>query len=535
MKHGKKALGARAELNRAMTTPTAGESLDRSLARAVAWNAAARWTSQIISWICTIIVARILTPYDYGLIGMAGLYVNLATMVSQTGIGDAVIALRNLTHHQIAELNTVALLMGTVLVGISSVIAVPLAHFFSAPPLSAIIIVASATYLISAFQVVPRALLRKELRFRLLASIETVRAFSQIIITVVLAWLGFRYWSLVLGTIASAAVVTLITLFWKRHNFALPSFMQLRRELKFTSHVLLSGFAWYVYENADFGVAGRGLGEKPLGNYTVAWTISSAPVEKITNLITGVTPAYFSAVQTKKDELRRYLLRLTEIMALFTVPASVGLALTADLLVPLLLGPKWYGVIGPLRLLGVFIAARSLTTILPNLLTAIGDARFVMWNMILCVIIMPAAFFVGSRWGINGIAAAWLIAYPPLTVPMYWRVFRKTEMKTSDYASAVLPAASASIIMAAVVLFVRSALPLGSDRVALLLIVIAAGALSYAGALLTLYHDRMIGLVRIIKKLWQQQSVTPQPLISDAQAIGRKTEPVIALSTNRPN
>lgn len=510
-----------------MTTPVSGEELDRSMARAVAWNAAARWASQIVSWASTIVVARILTPYDYGLVGMAGLYVNLATMVSQIGVPDAIIALRDLTRRQIAELNSVAFMIGIALVAVSSMIAFPVARFFSAPPLRAVMIVASSTYLISAFQVVPRALLRKELRFKLLASIETVRAFSQIIVTVTLAFLHFRYWSLVLGTIASSVVVTLLVLYWKRHEFAFPQFSQLKRELKYSGHVLLSGIAWYAYENADFAVAGRMLGERPLGNYTVAWTISSAPVEKITNLITGVTPAYFSAVQTKKEELRRYFSRLTEIMALFTVPASIGLAITAGLFVPLLLGPKWDGVIGPLRLLGVFIAGRSLMTILPNLLTAIGDARFVMWNMIACVIVMPIAFYTGGRWGTDGIAAAWLITYPPLMIPLYWRVFRKTEMKVSEYIAAVSPASVASILMAAVVLLIRWALPHNFPLALRLAVLVVAGAVSYLAALLMFYRDRVLRLTRIAKAMFRQESLSTQPLTSAGKAIDPNTAPEV--------
>jgi O-antigen/teichoic acid export membrane protein len=83
-------------------------------------------------------------------------------------------------------------------------------------------------------------------------------------------------------------------------------------------------------------------------------------------------------MQNDKSELRRYVLRLTEVLSLATIPASIGLALVADFLVLALLGPKWKDAIGPLRLLSVFISFRSLATLLPNPLTAIGDAGFVM-------------------------------------------------------------------------------------------------------------------------------------------------------------
>lgn len=436
---------------------------------------------------------------------MAGLYLSLAGLISQTGIEDAIIALSDLGSQQIAELNTVAVLIGFCLVGLSCALAPVLAKFFSSPPLVAVVIAASSMYIVNAFQVVPRALLKRSLRFKLLAGIQTARATSQMAVTVLLAWLGFRYWSLVWGTIGSCVVGTILLLIWQRHGFAVPNFARLRRELKYTGHVLVSGITWYAYDNSDFAVAGRMLGAVPLGNYTVAWNIGSAPVEKITNLVTGVTPAFFSAVQTNKAELRRYLLRLSEVMALFTLPASVGVALTADYLIPVLFGPKWYGAVGPLRLLGIFFSVRSLVTILPNLLTAIRDARFVMWSMITAVIAMPIAFVFGSHWGTTGIAAAWVIAYPPLTIPLYWRVFRKTEMRTNEYFSAIMPALSGSAVMALVVVLARFVSPFKPHSLPGLLFLVLAGALSYLGALLVFHYQRVRRVLRALKGLRDTQ------------------------------
>jgi O-antigen/teichoic acid export membrane protein len=475
------------------------------MVRAVAWNAGAKWVSQVFTWVATIIVARLLHPYDYGLVGMAGIYLNLTALISQIGIPDAIITLRDLTRRQIAELNAVALLIGAALLGISCGLALPIARFFAAPPLRAVIVMISTTYLINAFQVVPRALLQKELRFKLLASIETVRAIAQMVAMLVLAWLGFGYWSLVDGGVLGAAVATTLTLCWRRHGFAFPNLANIFKELRFSGHVTVSGVAWYVYSNADFLVAGRMLGEAPLGDYTVAWTISSAPIEKIGNLLTGVTPAFFSAVQNSNFELRRYFLRLTEALAYVTVPASIGIALVADYLVPVLLGPKWSGVVGPLRLLGILVAFRSLTTMLPRLLTALRDTKFVMWTTVISAIAMPLGFLIGSRWGTNGIAVAWIIIYPPIMLPLYHRIFRRIGTNTWEYLSAVIPAAGASVIMTAALLLLRSALPLHWSLAAHFALLVVTGTLCYACALLGLYRRRMTQLLQVFRRMRHEQ------------------------------
>lgn len=479
----------------------AGNSLDRSMARALAWNSIAKSLTQAFSWISTIVVARLLTPYDYGLIGMAGVYLSLAAIVSQSGIGNAVVYVRHLTRRQIAELNTLSMFVGLFLTALTCALAVPLARFFSAPPLRAVILVASITYSIDAFQVVPRALLQKELRFKLLSTIETTRFLCQAICCVILAWLHFRYWSLVLGHIIGTLINSILTLYWMRHEFAKPHLADLRQEIRYARQVLFSGVAGYIYANADFAVAGRALGAVPLGNYSIGWGIASVPVDKISSLFTGVTPAFFSAIQNSKSELRRYLLRLTEALSLVTIPASIGIALVADSLVLVFLGPKWKDAVGPLRLLSVFVGVRSVAVLLTNLLTSIGEARFVMWFTTGLAAVMPVAFIVGSYWGINGIATAWMIVYPTALIPLYIRTFDRLEMRPKDYLAAIMPALSASGSMTICVLAIRFVFLSTVRPLPNLLLTVIAGMTTYLGALFVFHRDRVARLVRTMKSL----------------------------------
>lgn len=489
------------------------------MAGAVAWSAGARWTSQILSWASTIIVARILTPADYGVVGMAGVYLCFATFISQVGISDTVIALRDLTRRQIAELNTISLLVGSGLVVMSWLVAPLIASFFSSPALRAVVVVAGSTYVLSGLRVVPSALLRKELRFKLLSVIGVVSVISQVVVTIVLALLHFGYWSLILGTIAASVVGTTLVLAWKRQEFAIPRFDGLRRELTFGRHTFIGGVAWYVYDNADFAVAGRMLGSVALGNYTVAWTVASAPVEKIATLVTGVTPAVFSVVQTSKYELRRYFLGISEILALVMTPAGVGIALTADCLVTGVLGTKWHFAIAPLRLLAIVLAVRCLAEIPMRILTAIGDTRFGMWCGISLAVVMPIAFFLGSRWGPTGVAAGWLIAYPPMLVPIYYRTFRKTDTRLYHFVSAVLPALTASLIMAAAVILIRTIFPLQASSIVDLIILVLAGVISYAAALFILFRERLIRIFRIIRNIRHTQVRQVPVTLQEAEPI----------------
>lgn len=434
-------------------------TMDKHLAEGIAWTAGAKWSSQILSWASMLIVARVLLPSDFGLVGMAVVYLSFMEKFSEFGFGSAVITLRDLTDDQIRQINTFSVLLGAAGFAVSCGAAIPLAWFFRTPRLAAVVVAMSTAFVMAGFRTVSYSLLQRDLRFRLLSILETVTALAQALGTLALALFGFGYWALVLGTILGAAVSTGLNVAWCPRGFARPRFGSIRHALKFSWQILIARLAWNFYSDADFLVAGRVLGTAPLGAYTFAWNLATMPVEKVSTLVGRVTPAFFSAVQTECAALRRYLRAITEVLALITLPATLGLALTAREFVTLVLGRKWLGAIAPLQLLAVYASFRSLTTLLPQVLTAVQETRFVMRNTLAAALLLPTAFYVGSRWGTAGIAWAWIIAYPFIAVPLYQRTFRLIGMSLTEYLAAVRPAMEGSIAMVVLVGVLKWASP----------------------------------------------------------------------------
>src|SRR4029079_13488781 len=132
-------------------------ALDRSLVRGVAWTGAIKWVTQIAAWLSTLAVARLLSPEDYGLVGMAAVYLGLLTMLSEAGLGTTIIAMRDLRGKQLAQLHSIASLMGIAGFLVSCVVAGPLAAFFTAPLLQGVVIALSANFVIISLRTVPRA------------------------------------------------------------------------------------------------------------------------------------------------------------------------------------------------------------------------------------------------------------------------------------------------------------------------------------------------------------------------------------------
>jgi PST family polysaccharide transporter len=232
----------------------------------------------------------------------------------------------------------------------------------------------------------------------------------------------------------------------------------------------------------------------------MAWTLANIPLEKIVSLVSSLIPAYLARVQTDLAALRNYVRVLTEAIALAMFPATIGLGLVARDAVPLVLGPKWNGMIAPLEVLCVYAAFRSVVPLLPKVLTAVGNARFVMRVELFGLVLMPVAFYIGSHWGITGIAYGWVFAYPVIALAHYWKVLKTIEMKAGDYISALRPALDGSIAMAVAVGVLRWRLASSHFPWLRLMIEIVCGAAVYIATVVLLHRERAIHFLNIAKR-----------------------------------
>jgi PST family polysaccharide transporter len=355
-----------------------------------------------------------------------------------------------------------------------------------------VILAMSLAFIISAFKIVPDALLQREFRFKLLAKIQAAQVLGYAIATVTAAVLGAGYWSFVVGGLVGPAVSTGLTVLKRSNPFARPRFNALGESLTFSSHIIGTRVAWYCYSNSDFLVAGRVLGQAALGSYNIAWTLANLPVQKITNLAMRVLPSYFSNAQNDEAALRRYVLTITEALLLVTLPACLGLSLLADELVPTVLGQKWVHAVTPLRILALYASFRSITNLLPSLLNVRRASRFVMWNNVAAALYFPVAFYMGTQWGTAGIALMWPLLYPFVAVPLYWRAFREIKMPLRQYLASLWPAVSSASIMTVYLLGLRSMVPpTAMARHSRVILEVLSGAAVYGVAILLLHYPEL--------------------------------------------
>ncbi len=463
---------------------------NREWLTSIGWTAAGKWGAQLFSWACSLLIARLLAPDDFGLLTMTVVFLGLVSLLAEAGIGSAVLNLPQLNSSQIRQLNTISI--GFSASGALTVLATSraVAAFFGRPELVQLLSAMSIPLLLSGMRAVPNAVMQKALRFKLLSGLDALQALVQALVTVALAYCGFGYWSLALGSISGAVVSTAITVWLSGPGLERPRKGQLSHLASFSSAVLVSNLSWFAYANADFIIAGKMLGAAALGHYSLAWNLAVAPSDKIGVVITKVTPGFLARHSASHEGIRRDVCRLTKGTSMLVSPLAIGLALVADTFVATVLGDKWLPAIAPLRYLCVYLLFAALFTVLPQAAVSAGKPSLSMFASLLKLVVLPVAFYIGSHWGAKGIAVAWLGAGLPATLPLYILLFRLIHLPVWEYLRATRTAFLGTCFMAIMVVCARALLSSTVAPMVSLVTQIAVGCVAYAVA--TLYLEPQI-------------------------------------------
>lgn len=498
-------------------TTRSRRSLDHAIVRGMAWTGAASWVAQMLSWLATLLVVRLLNPDDYGIVALAGLYLGLATMLSEFGIGTAVITLRDLPTRLVAQLNSVALLIAMAALLIAWVLAIPLANLMESPRLVTLVRVMSIGLVVAAISSVPTALLQKAFRFRFLAATQVAQSIVGSISTLLLALFGAGYWALALGPLLGQLTTSVAVVVGAPSGYQWPDWRALSPALRFSRTVILERLCWLLYSGSDRFLIGKWIGEAGVGLYSVASSIGMMAVEKVATQVVRVAPAAFAEVQKDTALLRRYLLSMTEGLSIVGFPISIGIALVAGDLVRVLFGEQWTGAITPLRILALFAAYQSVTMPISRVFAAIGDIRFLMHVGMLTLAVLPLSFMVGARWGLAGVAAVWVLVYPITQLPLFIRLFRRIHLTWGEYLRALWPGVSASLLMGLAIWLLRQWPPVaGLPFTARLALRVCVGATIYTLAIVIFHSERIRAFKKLIDEFRAKNESDKDPQDSSA-------------------
>lgn len=359
-----------------MSEPKRGsDDLRSRTLRGVSWSALSQVVRQVVSLVVTVVLVRLLTPADFGLVAMVAVLTNFALIYADLGFSAALIQKQEPSSRDLSSifwLNLGGGLFFTVLLFLG---APAVAGFYGEAQLVPITRALSFTFLIGSLNIVQRTLLQKELDFRSLAIVDLTAIVLAGAAAVVLAALGWGVWALVARALTSSLVTA--GMLWKQSGWA-PGWGLDRgsvRELSgFGLNVLGTNTLAYWTRNLDNLLIGRVLGSTPLGLYAQAYAIFMLPLNNITQIVGKVMFPALSEIQSDAARVKRIYLRATALIGLFSFPLLIGLFVTSETLVRAVFGGRWEGMIPLLRIFSVLGITGSIMTITGTIYLSQGRA-----------------------------------------------------------------------------------------------------------------------------------------------------------------
>ena len=432
-------------------------SLQEKAVKSVFWVGSARTIGQATSWVVTILLIRILSPGDYGLMGMAIAYKAIVVIIYDLSLGEAVLQKDNLSEKDINTAFWLCFLSATILYGITWFAAIAWAHFFSNVALVNIIRVLGLSFIFLSIKEIPFRLMAREFEFKQRSMFELIAGVLSALISLVLAYNGYGVWSLVFGELSREVILTLFIFFYQKWMpkliFSYSSSRQLLKYgLPITGHYLLN----YFCNRSDFIIIGKLLGQNVLGYYTVALSLSRIPIDKGIFIIQRVMFPLFSKIQNDKAEMSRYYYKIVYIISVFSFPVLLGMLAISEEIVVLVLSPKWLPSLFSFRVFCVLGILQSYTGILLVILKARGNTKVVFKYSVYSAIFLPVGFFIFSKYGISGVSLSWLIVFPPLFGYLLCKVSAEIGVTFFETFKKVTPALTGSLLMLTVIIAMKA-------------------------------------------------------------------------------
>lgn len=469
--------------------------------------AVARLVAQIFNWSVTLFVARLLFPDDYGIMTYGTLFLGLADMLAELGVGRALVQKKELLAGDLAQGFTLSLLLSTLLYGIIFFAAIPAAHHLERPEFTTFLRVLALCLFYTPWRSIAGAVLEREMLLGRWSGAQLIAAVLQGGLVLWMAWSGFGYWALACGALAGQGAEAMLLTFasgWKP-RLALPS-REARELIRFGVYISASGLLWFIYSNADFAVLGSLLGPAYLGYYALAFQFITLPVQKITSITNQIMFNVYCRIQGDRARLRDWFLRLMVLQDCVAFPVLAGMGLVADDAIPLLLGNQWRQSVLPLQLLCPIGALMMLGIGLSPVLNAIGRPDINFRYSFVCALVLPAGFYAAGWWGndqyggnggIAGVCLAWIVLFPVLVIGRMHLTRSLTSISPFDVLRTHLPILMGLAMMAVCVLTAKS-LAAESHAVVRLIVMIGVGVISYSAWMLATARNTVLADVGIV-------------------------------------
>jgi O-antigen/teichoic acid export membrane protein len=388
-----------------------------------------KWTSlstiivTILQVLQISILARFLLPEDFGLIAIVMVVIGFSHIFSDMGITNAIIYHQEISHEQLSSLYWLNIFIAILLFTMMLILAPLISQFYAEPLLVELIVVLSLNFIILAFGNQHRVLLQKKLQFNTIAKVEISSTFISVATAIFLSIYDYGIYSLVYGTIVKAIVSSSLYMIIgiKEHK---PSFLF---KLKYIKPFLSFGMyrtaqSALNYFNSEFDVIliGKLLGVEALGFYSIMKQLAMRPLQLIGPVVTKVAFPILAKLQNDLLELKNAYLKIIYYITLITFPIYILITILAEPIVLIMFGEKWITSSVILQILAIFFLLKSTGSSIGSLIMATGKVHLEFWWNVGMFVIFPLTIYLGSFYGLKGVAISLVIMRLLAIIPMWY-------------------------------------------------------------------------------------------------------------------
>jgi O-antigen/teichoic acid export membrane protein len=472
-------------------------SIKNQAVKSAKWTLAASVVTSLVSFVQLAVLARLLTPDDFGVLAMATIAIGFAQMFGDFGFSNAIIYYREVSEKQLSSCFWLNIFLGFSLFLLLFFISPFISIFYNEPELIAVLPWVAANLFIASLGHLHQSLMQKEMKFKPLSVIEIISSMIGLVVSVSLAVSGQGIFSLIYGQLSTSLVKSLLLFFsggkcWQPSFFF--SFVEIKPMISFSAYQVAERTVNYFGARLDQLIIGIVAGSHVLGMYSLAYNLVMLPISKINPVLMKVAFPLFSKVQDDNQAIKRGYFYILKLVSMINFPILLGMLVVASSLVPYIFGDKWTDAVVFVQLLSIVALLRSVGNTVGAILLAKGRANLAFkWNVSKLLIQIPGIYVGGVIGGGLGIAVAVLVMQLAFSLLNYSLLVRKLLGPClEDYVGALCLGFIPSMLMALFVFSVSLCIPLYVSKGGLFLTIqIVTGVVFYA-VILARFHRKFL-------------------------------------------
>lgn len=467
---------------------------------AVIWRSGTQIFSQLLAWVSTFLVMRMLPLSDYGLFAMTSSVLVLLSLLNGYSFANGAIQDKEFSAQKLRQLFGLLIVTNGAL-ALAQVLLAPLvAGYYNEPRVTDLLRVQALIYLTNPFLALGYTVLSRQMDFRHQAQVNMGSALLGALTALAGAFSGWGVWTLVAAPLA-LFVSRAIGMMAAARTWVWPSFdFRGARALADYGGIVMGGqIFWFIQTQSDIIIAGRLLGKDDLGLYTVSLFLAQIFVTKVVPPLNEVAFSAYARIQHDSAAVAAGFLKSLRVVMLLALPFCLGMAVTAEPLVRTMLGEEKGHAAPIVALLALAMPFMTLHVLFAPATNACGRPGLATRSSILGTVLMPATYFAGVQWGVTGLAAAWLVSYPMLTAMSAAWSLPVIGIRPRELIAALQAPLLAALAMVAAVVLVDRALP-DLPQVLRLSALVTTGAAIYGGWLLAFARQRIDEVLDLVLK-----------------------------------